>query len=140
MIHSFYCSVVHSQVISVSHPVFVFMLVEPPRIITQPQGIKNAVRGNPGTFIIQVYGAEPLGYQWEWKSAGKGCGSRKWQLCPPKWYNRSRLTIPSVEKCNEGSYRCVVSNCAGGQTSNLAKLIVGKNPTVNVYSDNCPSY
>ena len=38
----------------------------------------------------------------------------------------STLTIPSVQKSNEGSYHCTVSNCAGNQTSKPAKLNTGK--------------
>ena len=41
--------------------------------------------------------------------------------------NGSTLTIPSVQKSNEGSYHCTVSNCAGSETSQCATLTVGKN-------------
>ena len=41
--------------------------------------------------------------------------------------NNSTLTISSVQKSNEGSYRCTVSNCAGSEASEYATLTVGKN-------------
>ena len=42
------------------------------------------------------------------------------------------LTISSVQKLNEGSYQCVISNCAGSQTSTAAKLSVGKHSYINL--------
>ena len=36
------------------------------------------------------------------------------------------LNIPSVQQSNEGKYRCIISNCAGSQTSNTATLSLGK--------------
>jgi len=67
-----------------------------------------------------------------------------WQPCDGETFAgaaSSRLTIPSVQKSTEGSYRCVVSNCAGNQTSNPApaELSVGKNQTVNAECKVCPS-
>ena len=41
------------------------------------------------------------------------------------------LEIPSVQKLNEGSYQCVISNCAGSQISTTAKLSIGKNEDIN---------
>ena len=38
------------------------------------------------------------------------------------------LKLPSVQKSDEGSYQCVVSNCAGSQISKAANLCIGKNP------------
>ena len=49
--------------------------LEPPRITTHPQEIKDAVQGKAATFTIQVTGAEPLKYHWQWNSAEGGkCG------------------------------------------------------------------
>ena len=45
--------------------------------------------------------------------------------------NSSTLTIPSVHKSNEGSYRCTVSNCAGSETSESATLTVGELNTLS---------
>ena len=76
-------------------------------------------------FSIEATGTEPLNYQWQHK---KGWESAKWQLCDTNSSGGAILTISSVQKPNEGSYRCVVSNCAGSQTSEPAELSLGKNP------------
>ena len=55
-------------------------------------------------------------------------GSEGWQLCDMEWSHGTTLKIPGVQKLNEGSYQCVVSNCAGSQISEPAVLSVGKCP------------
>ena len=83
-------------------------------------------------FTAEVTGTQPLNYQWEWKQA---TDDGEWQPCDMERFlgaDSSTLTIPSVQKSSEGSYRCVISNCAGSQTSNSAQLTVGKNLTINV--------
>ena len=40
--------------------------------------------------------------------------------------NSSTLTILTVQKSNEGSYRCTVNNLAGSETSECATLTVGE--------------
>ena len=62
-----------------------------------------------------------MNYYWEWKPA---VGSEEWQPCPAEWWDGATLTIPSVQKSNEGNYHCVISNCTGSDTSNPAKLEV----------------
>ena len=57
--------------------------------------------------------------------------SKNWQLCDAKWSTDATLTIPEVDICNEGSYRCVVSNFAGSQTSKPAKLEVCSFDAIN---------
>ena len=104
-------------------------VVEPPRIITHPQELREVVERKSARFYIQATGTEPLTYKWQWKQIGKGCASEKWEPCRAKWSSGATLTIPKVEKSNEGSYRCVVSNFAGDQTSNPAELTMGKNAT-----------
>jgi len=81
--------------------------------------VKNAVPDKPVTFSIQATGTEPLNYQWECKI---GDGSDVERI---PGTNSSTLTIPRVQKSNEGSYRCTVSNCAGSETSECATLTVG---------------
>ena len=51
-------------------------------------------------------------------------GSEKWQPCDAEWSDGATLTIPSLQKSNEGSYRCVVSNCVGNVISNPSKVEV----------------
>ena len=81
-------------------------------------------------FSVEATGTEPLNYQWEWKPV---TDDSEWESCDGVRFagaGSSTLTIPSVQKSNEGSYHCVVSNCAGNETSNPANLSVGKNPTI----------
>ena len=108
------------------HADFGSLAADPPRITTHPRGIKDTVPGNLVEFTIQATGTEPLNYQWERKIGG---GSGEWQSCDVESFrgaNSSTLTIPSVQKSNEGSYRCIVSNCAGSETSQCATLTVGE--------------
>ena len=99
---------------------------EPPTITAHPQELKNAYPSKPLTFTVQATGTEPLSYQWEIKT---GNGNGGWQLCDVERFpgaNSSTLTIPSVQKSNERSYRCTVSNLAGSETSECATLTVGE--------------
>ena len=100
---------------------------EPPKITCQPLSQINVLPGNPATFTIEATGSHPLSYMWEWKQAVEGDGSEEWQPCCAEWCNETTLTIPSVNKSNEGCYRCIISNRGGDQTSKSAQLSVGKN-------------
>ena len=87
-------------------------------------------------FTAEATGTEPLNYQWlHRKPAAKEGGVEEWHLCPAEWCDGATLTISSVQKSDEGTYCCVISNCAGRQTSNPANLSVGKNPTTLVASN-----
>ena len=89
------------------------------------------------TFTVQATGTEPLNYLWQWNLAKEGA-SEEWQPCSGvKGSDTATLTIPSVhQKSNRGSYRCVISNCAGSQTSKPAKLEVSRS-FINVLKEHC---
>ena len=109
-------------------PFFFPLVAEPPTVTSHPRELKDAVPGKPVTFTVEAAGTQPLRYQWEWKPA---IDDGKWQPCDVERFpgaDSFTLTIPSVQKSNEGSYRCVISNCADSQTSNPAELSFGKNP------------
>ena len=107
-------------------------VADPPRITTHPQDLKDAIQGKPAKFTIQATGTEPMNYHWNWKPATE---EWEWQPCHAEWSDGATLTIPSVQKSNEGSYCCIVNNYAGNQTSNPAQLSVGKNPAyIGAYS------
>ena len=94
-----------------------------PRITSHPEQLKDAVPGETLAFTIQASGTEPLNYQWEIRDESGG-----WQLCDVERFPGAKtptLIIPSMEKSNEGSYRCTVSNCAGSETSQCATITVG---------------
>ena len=95
--------------------------------VVQLPRITHQLKESQGKFVkctIQAIGTNPLNYQWQWKPV--------WQPCPAEWSDGATLTIPSVQRSNEGSYCCVISNCAGSQASNSVNLSIGKNPTINV--------
>jgi len=98
-----------------------FGLDEPPQVTTHPESLSNVSLGTAAMFTIQTTGTEPLKYLWQWKPAGEGDGSEEWQLCGVE---KPVLTIPSVQKSDEGQYRCVIYNLAGRQISKPAKLEV----------------
>ena len=78
------------------------------------------------TFTVQATGTEPLNYLWQWNPA-KEEASEEWKSCSgAEGSDTGTLTIPSVQKSNEGSYRCIISNCAGSETSECATLTVGE--------------
>ena len=109
--------------------VFSVCVADPPRITTHPQELKDVAQGKPAKFSIQASGTETLNYNWQWKPAEKSSGSEDWQQCDAKLCKGATLSIAKVEKSNEGSYRCVVSNFAGNETSIPANLTVGKTST-----------
>ena len=98
-------------------------VADPPGVTTQPQDLKDAVPGSVVMFTVEATGTDPLGYQWEWKPVGE---RNEWQPVEISGSDQFTLTIPSVQKSNEGSYHCVISNCAGSQISNPVQLSVGK--------------
>ena len=104
-------------------------VADPPRITTQPHELKDVAQGKSAKFSIQASGTETLNYNWQWKPAEERGGSKDWQQCDAKLCKGATLSIAKVEKSNEGSYRCVVSNFAGNQTSIPANLTVGKSST-----------
>ena len=105
-------------------------LAEPPKITAQPQELKETVPGKPVTFTVKATGTEPLNYQWQQNVGGE---REEWQSCDVEGLpgaNSSTLTIPRVQKSNEGSYRCVISNIVDSQISEPVHLSIGKIQTI----------
>ena len=106
-----------------SHKYLHCHLAKLPRITLQPQELKDAVPGKPVTFSVKATGMEPLNYQWQQNER------EEWQSCDVERLpgaNSSTLTISSLQKSDEGSYRCVISNSAGSQISEPVHLRIGK--------------
>ena len=104
----------------------ILSIAESPKITAHPQELKDVIPNKPVSFAIQATGTEPLRYQWEIKP---GDGSGGWQSCNVEGFsgsNSSELTISHVQKSDEGSYHCVISNIVGSQTSEPVKLSIGK--------------
>ena len=113
-------------------PTFFFYVAVPPRITGHPQDIKDAIPGKSLALVVEATGTQPLNYQWEWKSA---LDDGEWQSCDVERFpgaDSSTIVICSVDKSNEGSYHCVVTNCAGTHISNSAKLSVGKKNSIYI--------
>ena len=106
---------------------FISCTADPPRVNIHPKALKNAVPGQPVTFTVHAIGTKPIKYLWQWKPAGQEGESEEWQLCDTEWCSGNTLSVPNVRKLNEGSYQCIISNCAGFQISKAAKLSVGTN-------------
>ena len=110
----------------VSHKYLHCHLAKPPRITLQPQELKDAVPGKHVTFTVQATGTVPLSYQWELHTEDE---SGEWQSCDVERFsgaNDSTLTIPRVQKSDEGSYRCVVGNIVDSRISEPVHLSIGK--------------
>ena len=107
---------------------------DPPRITTHPKEFKDVRLGQPVAFTVHATGAEPISYQWQWK----GRESEEWQVCESSC--GTTLELPSVQKSDEGSYRCVVSNCAGSQISKAGKLCIGKDPCFSQLYENISNF
>ena len=99
------------------------LAAKPPKITSQPTSQKDTSPGKALTFSVQATGTEPLGYQWQWKQFGKKGEKDGWQNVSGEG---STFQVRSVKANNAGYYRCVVSNCAGSETSQHASLTVGK--------------
>ena len=110
-----------------------FYAADSPKISSHPKDVNNAVPGKSVAFNIHATGTEPMMYHWQWQPAGEESTSEEWQKCDTESFSDAvspKLIISSVQKLNEASYRCVVSNCAGIQISKPAKLSIGKIPRV----------
>ena len=83
------------------------------------------------TFTIEAIGTKPFSYQWQWRPSGRGRKHKHWQnlFCDGSLFQAVKdggLELTRVMACNAGYYRCIVSNCAGSETSQSASLTVGK--------------
>ena len=83
-----------------------------PTITTQPAN-QNVTVGQTATFTVAATGTGPMSYQWQ--KSGVSIGGA----------TSSSYTTPATTAANSGStYAVLVSNSAGGATSNAATLTV----------------
>ena len=122
---------------SYKYPHFIFFTTgiqhffsdEPPKVINHPQNLTKVCPETDVSFAVQATGTDPLRYQWQWKPVEEENKCDYWNPCDSEKFpgsDTSTVTIPNVQKTNEGSYRCVITNYAGSQTSKPAKLSIGK--------------
>ena len=100
-----------------------FLAATPPTVTSQPTSQDDVLSGKAVTFTVLATGTGPLRYQWQWKQFGKEDEKDEWQNLPGEG---GTYQVMEVKACNAGSYRCVVSNSAGSETSQSANLTVGK--------------
>ena len=90
-----------------------------PVITDHPQDA-TATEGGAVTFRVTATGSD-LTYQWQYRVPG---GS--WKNSPAEGNRTAALTVPVTLSRNGNSYRCVVTNSAGSDTSDPATLTVCK--------------
>ncbi len=87
----------------------------PPRITKQPQS-QTVSPFRPATFSITASGTAPMHFRWQ--KNGKDIGGA----------DSARFIIPSTVFADSGSYRCIVTNAFGADTSTGAILMVEEIP------------
>ena len=78
-----------------------------------------------------------MDYQWQcWKPEGEEDASEAWQdiTCDGVKFQevKAGMKLTSVQACDAGYYRCVVSNSAGSETSQCTNLVIGECTTVYI--------
>src|SRR5262249_42648321 len=84
----------------------------------------TALAGTKAMFTVTATGAQPLTYQWQFKSKNLANGGQYSGVTTPS------LTISNVQTANNGSYSVVVANSLGKNNSASATLIVVVPPTI----------
>ncbi len=87
----------------------------PPTIMTPPQN-RSVVVGTNVTFSVMANGTAPLSYQWR-KNGTNLVGEVS-----------ASYTISNVQTDQAGSYSVIVTNVAGGVTSQNALLVIEQSP------------
>ena len=90
-----------------------------PVISSQPS-FTNVTQGSDARFGVIASGDGPLQYQWRHK--GRNLNGA----------NTATLTIPNVDRSNEGEYRVVVFNSTGSTVSNGAQLDLPELPIITL--------
>ena len=88
--------------------------MDPPRITSQPQDRLDVIPGNNAVFTVAASGLR-LTYTWMQNGSALPNDNRFMAA-------NEMLTIQNVMPSDVGSYSCVVSNVAGSDTSDPARL------------------
>ena len=96
--------------------VAVLTVLVPPTIVKQPES-QAVAAGTTAAFTVGATGTAPFSYQWRFAGGNLPGGG-------------ATLTLPNVSTNQSGSYSVVVTNVAGGQTSQVASLTVVTPPVV----------
>ena len=93
-------------------------LVDPPRITIQPRDMLNVIPGSNVMFTVTASGLR-LTYTWLQDGSALPSDSRFMAA-------NEMLIIQNVMSSDVGSYSCVVSNAAGNDTSDPARLTLSE--------------
>ena len=99
------------------------LAAEAPKVASQPTSQEDILPGKTVAFSVQATGTQPLRYQWQWKQFGNLGEKNGWQNLSCEG---GTFQVREVQACNAGYYRCVVSNSVESETSQCARLTVGK--------------
>ena len=102
---------------------YIIVAAKPPKVRSQPMSQKDVLPGKAVAFSVEATGTLPLKFQWQWKQFGKKGEKDGWQNLSG---DSGTFQVGEIQACNAGNYRCVVSNCAGSETSQCASFTVGK--------------
>ena len=94
----------------------------PPSITQQPLST-NVCAGSTATFSVTATGDAPLFYQWQTNSINLVNGGEF------SGATSTVLTVSSASATDAATYRCIVTNAAGSDTSSNATLTVNALPT-----------
>ena len=84
-----------------------------PALIKQPCSV-SAYTGRQVEFPVEMWGAVPIGYQWQFEGSDIPGATNLW------------LVLPSVQFSDAGNYRLVASNSFGVVTSRVASLTLSE--------------
>ena len=95
--------------------------------ILHPESWEEVGPGVNVVFSCQATGTEPLTYCLKWKPLGQN----EWKVLSNgvdrvHGADAATLTIASLQKSREGSYRCTVFNCVGRMESECGSLTMGE--------------
>ena len=90
-----------------------------PGIGTQPASRTNLI-GTTANFTVSASGTAPLNYQWQFNGANLGGATA------------SGLTLDNVRLAAAGNYTVLITNVAGGATSNPAVITVWVPPAITL--------
>lgn len=102
-----YWLVVSSSVGSVTSAVATVTVIGSPSITNQPASATVSV-GHTASFVVGVYGAPALAYQWQLNGTNLA------------WATNAVLTLPNAFPANAGAYTVTITNAYGSATSSPA--------------------
>jgi hypothetical protein len=107
-----------------------FAIALPPSIVTLPVSLA-VTNGGTASFTVVAQGTAPLAYQWQFNSNNLADGPTGWGSTIAGSAT-TNLVITGVTSNDLGSYRVVVTNQFGSDTSSAATLALQLPPEITV--------